>query len=119
MIKNFSFVRKTSLQRWRYFAQSDLCNVSNKIIFKVLRHRLKQVLFDRISETQSVFVLGQITDNIVISQKMLHALGTNLGGRNKKIAIKTDIVKNMIKWNEILLELLCRRWGFRQPGLTG
>lgn len=58
MIKNFSFVRKTSLQRWRYFAQSDLCNVSNKIIFKVLRHRLKQVLFDRISETQSAFVLG-------------------------------------------------------------
>ena len=76
------------------FRPISLCNVSYKIISKVLCQRLKKVLPQRISETQSAFVAGrQITDNIMIAQEMFHALRTKLGGRVKRMAIKNDMSK--------------------------
>ena len=76
------------------FRPISLCNVSYKIISKVLCQRLKKVLPQRISETQSAFVAGrQITDNIMIAQEMFHALRTKQGGRVKRMAIKTDMIK--------------------------
>lgn len=55
----------------------------------------------RIYETQPTFVIGrQITNNIMISQDMFHALRTILGGMNKRLAIKTDMSKayDIMKW---------------------
>ena len=72
----------------------SLCNVSYMIISKVLCQRLRKFLPDRISETQSAFVVGrQISYNIMIPQEMFHALRTKPSGRNKRMTIKTDMSK--------------------------
>src|SRR5690606_31763597 len=67
------------------FQPISLCNVSYKIISKFLCQRLKKVIPDRISETQSTFVARrQITDNIMIAQEMFHVLEqTKVGGINE------------------------------------
>ena len=97
------------------FRPISLCNVSYKIISKVLCQRLKKVLPQRISETQSAFVAGrQITDNIMIAQEMFHALRTKSGGRVKRMAIKTDMSKACDRMEWSLIEAVMRKMGFSE-----
>ena len=97
------------------FRPISLCNVSYKIISKVLCQRLKKVLPQRISETQSAFVAGrQITDNIMIAQEMLHALRTKPGGRVKRLAIKTDMSKAYDRMEWSFIEAVMRKMGFSE-----
>ena len=95
------------------FRPISLCNVSYKIISKVLSSRLKKVLPKLISDTQSAFVARRlITDNILVAQEMFHALGTNPSGQNKYMAIKTDMSKeyDRVEWS--FLETLMEKLGF-------
>ena len=102
------------------FRHISLCNVSYKIISKVLCLRLRKVLPDRISETQSAFVAGrQISNNIMIAQEMFHALRTKPSGRNKRMAIKTDMSKVTIGWSGHSLKQLCARWDSLKSGSLG
>ena len=97
----------------------SLCNVGYKIISKVLCQRLKGLLPNLISETQSAFVSGRlISDNILIAQEMFHALRTNKSCKGKFLAIKTDMSKayDRIEWTFVQRILL--KMGFSIDWVT-
>ena len=91
------------------FRHISLCNVSYKIISKLLCKRLKRVIPRLISEIQSAFVAKRlITDNILISQENFHALRTNHRCREDFMAIKTDMSKayDIMEWSFIAALML-------------
>ncbi|XP_056866982.1 uncharacterized protein LOC130512731 [Raphanus sativus] len=95
------------------FRPISLCNVSYKIISKLLCKRLKRVTPNLISETQSAFVAKRlITDNILIAQENFHALRTNQRCREDFMAIKTDMSKayDRVEWS--FLASLMIKMGF-------
>ncbi|KAG7548646.1 Reverse transcriptase domain [Arabidopsis suecica] len=97
----------------------SLCNVGYKVISKILCQRLKKVLPDLISETQSAFVEGRlISDNILIAQEMFHGLRTNPSCKEKYMAIKTDMSKayDRVEWK--CIEELLRKMGFCEKWIS-
>ncbi|XP_024016341.1 uncharacterized protein LOC112089817 [Eutrema salsugineum] len=97
------------------FRPISLCNVSYKIISKLMCNRLKRVLPNLISETQSAFMARRlITDNILLAQENFHALRTNPVCRESFMAIKTDMSKayDRVEWS--FLEALMIKLGFSE-----
>ncbi|XP_010512944.1 PREDICTED: uncharacterized protein LOC104788863 [Camelina sativa] len=101
------------------FRPISLCNVSYKIISKVLCNRLRKALPKLISETQSAFVARRlITDNILLAQENFHALRTNSTCRSKFVAIKTDMSKAYDRVEWLFLEQLLRKLGFDEKWIS-
>ncbi|CAA7020953.1 unnamed protein product [Microthlaspi erraticum] len=101
------------------FRPISLCNVSYKIISKILCRRLKRFLPKLISETQSAFVAKRlITDNILIAQEAFHALRTNPSCKTKFMAVKTDMSKayDRVEWT--FLEALMLKMGFSEKWVS-
>jgi hypothetical protein len=72
----------------------SLCNVTYKLIAKVLANRMKQILVKIISPTQSAFVPGRlITDNILVAFEALHTMDAKMKGRQGYMALKLDMSK--------------------------
>lgn len=95
------------------FRPISLCNVSYKVISKIMSKRLKRCLPKIISETQSAFVARRlITDNILVAHEVFHALRTNTGCRSKFVAIKTDMSKDFDRVEWSFLEALLLKMGF-------
>jgi len=87
--------------------------MSSIIVSKVLANRLKGILADIISPTQSVFVSGWLrSDNILIAYEMTHYLLNKRKGETSYAAIKLDMSKayDRVEWS--FLEQMMTKMGF-------
>ncbi|KAL9664620.1 hypothetical protein QQ045_020025 [Rhodiola kirilowii] len=91
----------------------SLCNVSAKIMTKVLANRLKTILHRIILENQSAFVIGRlISDNILAAHELIHFINTRGRQRVGYCAMKLDMAKayDRVEWD--FLEELHKKMGF-------
>ncbi|KAL0402601.1 UNVERIFIED_CONTAM: hypothetical protein Slati_4290000 [Sesamum latifolium] len=100
-----------SPQTWNDFRPISLCNVTNKILSKLLYKKLSQALPDLISPSQIGFVPGRlISDNILMAQEMIHHL--ELKYKNSNLAIKLDMSKAYDRVNWTFLISVMQNMGF-------
>ncbi|CAM8982799.1 unnamed protein product [Rhodiola kirilowii] len=80
----------------------SLCNVIMKLITKTLANRLKIILPEIISQSQSAFIGGRlITDNILLAHEISHSMRCNDKAKTGSMSLKLDMSKayDRIEWS--------------------
>lgn len=114
---NISLIPKIAApESMDHFRPISLCNVSFRILSKVLANRLKPLLEKIISPTQSAFVKGRlIQDNIVLAHEIIRKLKRKKGA-DGCMAVKLDMSKafDRVEWGFLLDTLkafgFCDKW---------
>lgn len=94
----------------------SLCNVAYKICSKVLDYRVKGVINNVISDTQSAFIPGRlITDNIMVSYEVMHYMKRKSKGKARWMVLKLDMSKayDRVEWGFLKAMLLKLGFGIR------
>ncbi|XP_042026496.1 uncharacterized protein LOC121773661 [Salvia splendens] len=93
---------------WSDYRPISLCNITNKIISKILATRLGPFLPLVTSPNQSGFIKGRLlSDNVLLAQELIHNLGNCSPTPN--LALKLDMTKayDRVQWS-FLLRILTR-----------
>ncbi|KAL9671188.1 hypothetical protein QQ045_008754 [Rhodiola kirilowii] len=91
----------------------SLCNVSAKIVMKILANRLKDILPNIISEMQSAFVLGRlILDNILLAHEVMRYIRSMKRQKTGCFSIKTDMSKANDRMEWSFLKQMMIKLGF-------
>ena len=92
-----------------HFRPISLCNVTYKIISKILVSRLKPFIYKLISHFQNAFIPGRnITDNILLTHEIFDALRKKKGRKKGYGALKISTCKayDRVNWNFLKAVLL-------------
>jgi hypothetical protein len=85
-----------------------------KIVSKCMVNRLRPLLGDLISPSQSALIPGRmITDNALIAFECLHAIQQGVTDRNNFCAYKLDLSKAYVRVDWSFLEKVLVRLGFQ------
>jgi hypothetical protein len=94
------------------FRPISLCNITYKIITKILANRLKDVLSKIISPLQSAFVPKRsIQDNSIIAHELLHTFNLKRG-KGGFMFLKIDMEKAFDKMEWSLILVIMQKLGF-------
>lgn len=95
----------------------SLCNVIYKVTSKCLINRLRLLLDELVSETQSAFIPGRmITDNAIIAFECFHKIQHSKNPRDTHYAYKLDCAKayDRVDWRFLEGTLckfgFCKKW---------
>ncbi|XP_047943001.1 uncharacterized protein LOC125189814 [Salvia hispanica] len=109
--------KKALPETWADYHPISFCNVSNKIITKILTARTTPLLPLVISPNQSGFVKGQLlNDNVLLAQEMFHELYRCCPAPN--VANKIDMAKAYERVQRSFLLQVLRHMGFTEAWLS-
>ncbi|XP_041992687.1 uncharacterized protein LOC121743412 [Salvia splendens] len=99
--------KKPNPVTWGDYRPISLCNVTSKIITKIIASRLAPLLPLVIAPNQSGFIKGRLlSDNALLAQELIHDLGKELSsrGRSPNLALKLDMAKayDRVQWSFLL-----------------
>ena len=91
----------------------SFCNVTSKIVTKVIANRLKGWLNSIISLKQSAFILGRlIIDNVVVRFGCIHSIQGRRKRKKIDMVLKLDMSKahDHVEW--VFLKRIMEKMGF-------
>lgn len=102
-----------SPQKITEYCLISLCNVSYKIISKVLANRFRRILAKVVNKSQSAFVPRRlISNNVMVAFETMHYINKRRNGKDPLMALKLHMSKAYERVEWWYLEVIMRRLGF-------